>query len=134
MKFITPPPAISPIPARIRPIVVFGAGGIVRDAHLPAYRLAGFPVVALHDLDVAKARDLAAAFGVQRVPVSLADAIAGAPPDAIFDVAVPPRALAGILEALPDEAVVLIQKPFGENLPDARALLALCRRKKLCAA
>ena len=28
-----------------RSIIIIGAGGIVNDAHLPAYRLAGFPLV-----------------------------------------------------------------------------------------
>lgn len=129
-------PLNSPCPAlsRVRPIVVLGAGGIVRDAHLPAYRLAGFPVVALYDVNAAKARDLAAAFGIPHVPASLAEAVSSAPSDAVFDVAVPASALADILEALPEGAVVLIQKPFGENLAQARALLALCRRRQLCAA
>lgn len=121
-------------PARIRPIVILGAGGIVRDGHLPAYRLAGFPVAAIYDLDPAKARALAADFGVSSVPATLPGAIGSAPPDTVFDVAVPAFALADILEALPDGAPVLIQKPFGENLGQARTLLALCRRKRLCAA
>ena len=33
-----------PLPRAPRPIVIVGAGGIVNDAHLPAYRLAGLPV------------------------------------------------------------------------------------------
>lgn len=106
----------------------------MRSAHLPAYRLAGFPVVALYDLDSSKARALAAEFAVPRVPATLAEAVASAPRDAVFDVAVPPAALPGILAALPDGAVVLVQKPLGENLDQARALRALCRRKRLCAA
>lgn len=124
-----------PIPPRpVRPIVVIGAGGIVRDAHLPAYRIAGFPVSVLHDLDVDKARALAADFGVPRVAASLTEAVAAAPADAVFDVAVPASALPAVLSALPDGAAVLIQKPFGENLAQARELLALCRRKRLRAA
>lgn len=106
----------------------------MRDGHLPAYRLAGFPVAGLCDLDPAKARALAAEFDVPRVFEDLPDAIAGAPPDAVFDLAVPASAIAGILEQLPDEAPVLIQKPFGENLEQARELLAICRRKRLRAA
>lgn len=129
-----PSPVNFPLPARARPIVVIGAGGIVRDAHLPAYRLAGFTVVSLHDPDRAKAPALAATFDVPRVPATLADAIRTAPPDAVFDVAVPAPALATVLESLPDGAVVLIQKPFGENLAQARSLLALCKRKQLVAA
>jgi predicted dehydrogenase len=122
------------LPQTIRPIISIGAGGIVRDAHLPAYRLAGFPVAGLFDLDGAKAAKLAADFGVPRVFGTLAEAVAGAPANAVFDVAVPASALAGVLPLLPDGAAVLIQKPFGETLDDARALLALCERKRLQAA
>ena len=39
-----------PLPRTERPIVIVGAGGIVRDAHLPAYRLAGFRVHGICDL------------------------------------------------------------------------------------
>ena len=33
-----------PAPGTPRPIVICGAGGIVRDAHLPAYAMAGLTV------------------------------------------------------------------------------------------
>ena len=33
-----------PAPANPKPIVIIGAGGIVRDAHLPAYAKAGLTV------------------------------------------------------------------------------------------
>jgi predicted dehydrogenase len=114
--------------------VLIGAGGVVRDAHLPAYRLAGFSVVSVHDLDFDRARRLAADFGIPTVSPTLADAVTGAPAGAVFDVAVPASALPSVLSALPDGAPVLIQKPFGENLAQARELLALCRRKQLRAA
>ena len=32
------------LPKTLRPIVCIGGGGIMRDAHLPAYRKSGFPV------------------------------------------------------------------------------------------
>ena len=114
----------------MRPIVLLGAGGIVRDAHLPAYRLAGFPVAGIYDLDRARARALAAAFGIPRVYSSLARAVAEAPPGAVFDVAVPAGALRRLLPALPAGAAVLLQKPLGETLAQARALRALCRRRR----
>ncbi|HPU57778.1 MAG TPA: gfo/Idh/MocA family oxidoreductase, partial [Verrucomicrobiota bacterium] len=44
-----------PRPSRPRPIVIIGAGGIVRDAHLPAYRKANFPVAGIYDLNPAAA-------------------------------------------------------------------------------
>ena len=121
-------------PARPRSIVLVGAGGIVRDAHLPAYRLANFPVAGIFDLARSKADALARDFGVPRVFSSLNEAVTTAPKDVVFDVAVPASALPSVLAALPDDAPVLVQKPFGENLAQARALLALCRRKRLQAA
>ncbi|HWA24049.1 MAG TPA: Gfo/Idh/MocA family oxidoreductase [Lacunisphaera sp.] len=128
------PPSFLPLPRSPRPIVSIGAGGIARDAHLPAYQLAGFPVAGVFDLDQAKAAKLATDFGIPRVFGSLAEAVTQAPAGAVFDVAVPASALAGLLPALPDGAPVLIQKPFGENLAAARALLAPCQRKRLQAA
>ena len=77
------------LPRRRRPIVGIGAGGIVRDAHLPAYRLAGFQEVAVYDRDRARAEALARDFGIPVVCATLAEAIAAAPADAVFDVACP---------------------------------------------
>ncbi len=48
------------MPAHQRPIVIIGTGGIVADAHLPAYRKAGFQIAGLYDRDGAKASSLAA--------------------------------------------------------------------------
>lgn len=122
------------LPRAPRPIVILGAGGIVKDAHLPAYRMAGFQVDGLFDPDQAKAKALAESFGVTRVFSTQAEAVSAAPANAVFDVAVPASALPSVLNGLPDRAAVLIQKPFGENLPEARALLALCQKKQLQAA
>jgi predicted dehydrogenase len=81
-----------------------------------------------------RARALARDFAVPRVATSLADAVASAPPGAVFDLAVPARAIPGVLAALPEGAPVLIQKPLGENLADARVIAALCRERRLLAA
>lgn len=45
----------SQLPNTPRPIVMIGAGGIVNDAHLPAYKKAGLPVAGIFDLDGEKA-------------------------------------------------------------------------------
>src|SRR4030081_2010365 len=85
-----------PRPKQVRPIVVIGAGGIVRAAHLPAYEKAGFPVISLMDQDGDKASALAAE---QRIPHSfgsIAEAVRFAPGDAIFEVAVPASQLVHI--------------------------------------
>src|SRR4051812_14099829 len=105
-----------PMPARPRPIVVLGAGGIVRDAHLPAYRKAGFTVTGLYDRDRARAEALAAEWGIATVFGSLEEAV---DQDAVFDIAAPPTAHADLLGALPKGSSALIQKPFGRDLPMA---------------
>lgn len=126
--------AVAPKPKNPRPIVMIGSGGIVRDAHLPAYRKAGFPVAALVDVDRAKAQALAAEFSIPLATSSLAEAIRYAPADAVFDVALPAGALPRVLPQLPDECGVLIQKPMGETLAEAVEILKICRRKALTAA
>ncbi|TIM48453.1 MAG: L-rhamnose mutarotase [Mesorhizobium sp.] len=52
----------------------------------------------------------------------------------IFDLATPPAHHAGVLRALPDGAVALIQKPMGSDLSEASEILEICRAKKLKAA
>ena len=120
-----------PRPSVPRPIVIFGAGSIVGDAHLPAYAKAGFPVAGLYDPDAAKADALAKSFGVAVFP-SVEAAVAV--PDAIFDLATPPGAHVAVLSALPDGAAALIQKPIGGDLDAATEILTLCREKRLVAA
>lgn len=117
-----------------RPIVIIGAGGIVRDAHLPAYRKAGFPVVGICDIVLDKARALADEYGIPDAYGSVADALAAAPADAVFDLALMPEQHQRVLEQLPDGAAVLIQKPLGNHLDDGRRTLELCHRKRLVAA
>ncbi len=123
-----------PMPAGRFPIVILGAGGIVRDAHLPAYRLAGFEVRGISNRTRSRAEELAAAFGIPDAHGSVGEAVAAAPADSVFDLALPPSHFVGALEELPDGAFVLIQKPMGETFAEARAILDVCRRKELKAA
>ena len=62
-------------PEELRPIVIIGAGSIVNDAHLPAYKLAGFEVAGIFDLDKEKAELTSKKFGIPRVCDSLADLV-----------------------------------------------------------
>jgi predicted dehydrogenase len=121
-----------PKPSRPRPIVTIGAGSIVVDAHLPAYRKAGFPIAGLFDIDHERAREVAKRFDVGTVFATLSDAVSVK--NAVFDLATPPGAHADVLSALPDAAVVLIQKPMGRNEAEATAILEICRAKRLTAA
>ncbi|PPJ46729.1 gfo/Idh/MocA family oxidoreductase [Rhizobium sp. KAs_5_22] len=120
-----------PLPSHPRPIVTFGAGSIVSDAHFPAYAKGGFPIAGLYDPDQDKAEALADKWGVKAyATVEEAAAVE----NAVFDLATPPGAHARVLSALPDGAAVLIQKPMGADLAAATEILKICRDKKLKAA
>jgi predicted dehydrogenase len=121
-----------PLPSAPRPVVIIGSGGIVTDAHLPAYRKAGLPVAGVFDVDGAKARAVAQQWGIPRVFTSLAEA--AAVQGCVFDVAAPPVAHADIVAALPRGAAVLIQKPLGLDLEAATRIRAVCRERGLVAA
>ena len=121
-----------PAPSKPRPIVIIGAGGIVENAHLPAYQQLGLVVRGLFDTDVAASRARALRFGIETVYESLARA--AAEPGVIFDVAVPARATLSVLEALPEGSSALLQKPMGENLAEAQRIRELCERKRIIAA
>jgi len=121
-----------PKPSRPRPIVIIGAGGIVRSAHLPAYRRLDYPVAGLYDVNPSAAATTAEQFGITRVFPSLADACRV--PDAVFDLAVPGDQVLSILEQLPGGAPVLIQKPMGRDLADARSIRATAHARGLVAA
>src|ERR1700744_6251249 len=123
-----------PRPKTPRPIVILGAGGIVRAAHLPAYAKAGFPVIALADQEHGKAADLAKEQSISHGFDSVDEAIRFAPADAVFDIAVPASQLLHVLKQLPPRSVVLMQKPMGETLEEARAIRDLCQERELIAA
>src|SRR6516225_2919368 len=121
----------SHLPKRPRPIVMIGAGGIVNDAHLPAYKLAGFWVTGIFDIDREKALQTAARFDIPLVYYSMEDMLARCPRTAVFDIAVPGGQMLPILKQLPDESCILMQKPMGEDLSVAREILQLTRDKRM---
>lgn len=116
------------------PILIIGTGGIVRDAHLPAYRIAGFPVWGIYNRTRPRADALAAVYDIANVFDDLDAAIAAAPENVIFDLALPASLFADTLRRLPGGSHVLIQKPMGENLEQAREVLEVCRERGLHAA
>lgn len=121
-----------PVPSRPRPIVIIGAGGVVRTAHLPVYQRLKFPVAGLYDINIEASRETARRFGVPKVFSSLAEATRCEDP--VFDLAVPGDQIAGVLKELPRGAPVLIQKPMGENLAAAKSIVGICRDLGLIAA
>lgn len=134
MKSSTPINYQPVLPKTRFPILIIGTGGIVKDAHLPAYRMAGFPVWGLCDRNRGRAAELAGQYGVANVFDDLDTALATAPAGVIFDLALPASMFADVLRKLPRGSHVLIQKPMGENLAQAREVLSVCRERELHAA
>lgn len=123
-----------PMPSAPRPITIIGAGGIIRDGHLPAYRKMGLPVAGVFDLDIDMARRLAADFGVPVVHETLASAVAACGTEGVFDLALPPAAILPTVESLPKGGTALIQKPLGPDGPAARRIVAVLDARAVTAA
>ena len=121
------------MPQQPRPIVVIGAGGIVNDAHLPAYAIAGFPVAGIYDPNREKAAATAAAFGIPKVYESMDDVIRNAPEKVVYDIAVPGSEILSVLRQLPQGSVVLMQKPMGTDHAMAKEILKLTRSREMMA-
>ncbi|MDY7396968.1 Gfo/Idh/MocA family oxidoreductase [Aureibaculum sp. 2210JD6-5] len=124
------------LPKNPLPIVIIGSGGIIKDAHLPAYTMAGFSVLGIYDKTIHKAEAIKEEFDiVEHVYDTLEELITeGEKHNAVFDLALPANLYAEILDQLPDGTPVLIQKPMGENLEEAKQILEICNRKKLISA
>jgi len=134
MKFQMNLNNLTQYPNKPKQIAIIGAGGIVALAHLPAYKKAGWKVLGIYDPKIEKAKVLAREFQVPNVYSSINSLLEAAPKDVIYDIAVPASVLAEVLEILPDEAFIMMQKPMGENMEEAKKILSICRRKRFTAA
>lgn len=105
-------------------IGAIGAGMIMADVHLEAYRLAGFHVAALASRTEAKARALAERYGIPTVHATPLDLIADPEID-IVDIAFPPDQQPALIRAALAQGhvkAVLAQKPLALTLEEAVAL------------
>ena len=125
---------IAQLPFEKRPVYIIGAGGIVNDAHLPAYRIAGFNVQGIFDIEKNKAKATAEKFSIPHVFATLDEMMTRSPENAVFDVAVPGSQTIPVLNQLPGGATVLLQKPMGETYHEAQQILELVKQKKMLAA
>ena len=107
-----------------------GAGFIVRDCHLVAYRNAGFNPVAIASRNPATARDVAEVRGVPTVHDTFDTLLADADIE-ILDIAVPPDAQPALIRKAVELGRgrlrgILAQKPLALSLAEARDLVKLC--------
>ncbi|WP_460684595.1 Gfo/Idh/MocA family protein [Niabella aquatica] len=115
------------------PICIIGAGGIVADAHLPAYKIAGYTIKGIVNRNKQKAIRLAEKFGIAKVYDSLEEMVADNGTHAVYDFALPASEIISVLKVLPQKATVLIQKPYGESMGEAKAIHSLAHNKQMLA-
>lgn len=110
-------------------IGVAGAGFIVRDCHLVAYRAAGFHPVAIASRTRASAEAVAQQHGIGRVHDTI-DALLADPEVEVLDLALPPDlSVPTILKACDHGHIrgILAQKPLALSTRDARRAVDACR-------
>jgi predicted dehydrogenase len=128
---VTPPLDYLPRLPRRRDVGIgcAGAGFIMRDCHLVAYRQAGFNPVAIASRDPERARAAAAQHGIPRAHGSYAGLLAD-PAVEVLDVAVPPDAQPALIrEAVRHRGhirAILAQKPLAMTVREAKECVDLC--------
>jgi predicted dehydrogenase len=114
----------APIRSRDVPIGCIGAGMIMAECHLAAYKDAGFPVVAIASRSRDHAAAVAARWGIPQVHDTPAALIAD-PAVAILDLAFPPDQQPALIRQAfkqPHIKAILAQKPLSLTLGEAIAL------------
>lgn len=109
-------------------IGVVGCGGIMRGAHLPAYRNFGYRVVGCADLEREAVRHVRERFDI---PFGVTNPLELAEREdvEIIDLAVPASVRRQAMEQLaPVGKPILSQKPFAMSYGDALAMVELCER------
>jgi predicted dehydrogenase len=113
--------------------VLVGCGAMSRAWFEAARQVEGLAIVGLADLDISRAQERAAQFGVAGAAIApdLTTLLAATKPDMVFDVAVPAARHDLVATALTAGCHVLSEKPMAETLEDARDLVrrALAARK-----
>ena len=109
-----------PMPSIKKNIAIIGAGGIVSEAHLPAYKKAGYNVIGIYDPIMEKANKCASQFNIEKVYKNL-DQVFNQK-DIIFDIAVPPGVLLDIVKKIPNNSICQLQKPLGNSLEEAKEI------------
>jgi predicted dehydrogenase len=110
-------------------IGIIGAGFIVRDVQLVAYRNAGFTVDAIASRSFEAAQEVAALHGIPRVYENPCELLEDESIE-ILDIAIPPHRQLEMVELAVRRRTplrgILCQKPLSTNLNDARRIVALC--------
>jgi predicted dehydrogenase len=108
-----------------------GAGFIMADCHLVAYRQAGFNPVAIASRDPTRARAVAGRHGIPRSHATIGDLLADESVE-VLDIAVPPDAQPAVIREAVRHAGhikgILAQKPLAMSVREAKECVDLCAR------
>lgn len=116
-------PAQIPLPARPRRIGIIGLGGIAQ-AHLPAYRSAGWTVAAGADTDPERRQQALRTHGLARVYADFRDLIAD-PEVEVVSLLTQPTVREAVVEACAAAGKPLqTEKPLGPDLPTCERMVA----------
>jgi predicted dehydrogenase len=106
-----------------------GAGFIMADCHLVAYRQAGFNPVAVASRDPARARAVAQRHAIPRSHATLADLLADESVE-VLDIAVPPDVQPAVIREAVRHAGhikgILAQKPLAMTVREAKECVDVC--------
>ena len=109
-------------------IGIIGAGAIVTECHLPAYRMAGFRVIGIYDIDRNKAQAVAEQFKLPHVFQSV-EQLLEHPDIEIVDIAIPAKFQPETVEKVVAAGKhVLCQKPLGESYQEAKRIVDACEQ------
>lgn len=107
-----------------------GAGFIMADCQLVAYRQAGFNVRAISSRNPQRAAEVAARHAIPKVFETYQELLAD-PEVQVVDVAVPPDVQLSVIEEIVKHndhvRGILAQKPLGANFAQARRIVELCK-------
>ncbi len=108
-----------------------GAGFIMDECHLVAYRSAGWQPIAIASRTRARAADVASRHEIETVYEDYRELLAD-PRIAVIDIAVPPDVQLEVIREAVQHADhlrgILAQKPLGVSFAQAQEIVALCRQ------
>lgn len=108
-----------------------GAGFILRDCHLVAYRQAGFNPVAIASRNPEHARAVAQMHGISRCHATVAELLANKEIE-VLDIAVPPDVQPEMIRKAVEHADhirgILAQKPLAMSIREAKECVDLCNK------
>ncbi|MCS6977476.1 MAG: Gfo/Idh/MocA family oxidoreductase [Gemmatales bacterium] len=113
------------------PIGCIGAGFIMRDCHLVAYRQVGFNPVAIASRDPDHARAVGAQHGIPRIYATYHELLADREIE-VVDIAVPPdrqpEVVAEVVRHADHIRGILAQKPLAMSYAEGKRIVEMCRQ------